>query len=307
MAANSFIVLFAVLALVLAGAAAYVYRVRKFADEMHGMMAGMGLGMLAGLLVATLWTIPTGDFLWGVIFGSVAGLAFGMPAGRLGGHLGVLEGIMAGPMGGMMGAMLGQMIRPFNLEVFMPFFAFILLLSLTGITYALHCGVSCCMPGGKKGKPSPVPNTFIGAWTAAFVVTLAFALMLSFPLAEASPAPAASTAQQVKLPGYLQQLAQETRADAVVENGVQRVAMKISNSQYVPNVITAKKGVPLRIEITADESAGCARDIIFPDFNVRKIVPVGETVTIEFTPQAAGEFRFHCSMDMARGKLIVTA
>ena len=307
MVTQSFIILFIVLALALAGTAAYVYRVRKFADEMHGMMAGMGLGMLAGLLAATLWTVPTGDFLWGVIFGSAAGLALGMPAGRLGGHLGVLEGIMAGPMGGMMGAMLGQMVRPFNLEIFMPFFAFIVLISLTGITYALHCGTSCCMPGGKKGKPSPVPNTFIGAWTAAFVVALAFAIMLSFPLAEAGPAPAASNAQQVKLPGYLQQLTQETRAEAIIENGVQRIAMKITNSQYAPNVIVAKKGVPLRIEITADESAGCARDIIFPDFGIRKIVPFDELVTVEFTPQDEGEFRFHCSMDMARGKLIVTA
>jgi heme/copper-type cytochrome/quinol oxidase subunit 2 len=273
---------------------------------MHGMMAGMGLGMLSGLLVATLWTVPTGDFLWGVIFGSVAGLALGMPAGRLGGHLGVLEGIMAGPMGGMMGAMLGQMIRPFNLEVFMPFFAFIMLVSLTGITYALHCGVSCCMPGGKKRKPSPVPNTFIAIWTAAFVVALAFAVLLSFPLADSVSAPAPDS-QQVKLPGYLQQLAQETRAEAVLENGVQRVAMKMTNSQYVPNVIVARKGIPLKIEITADETAGCARDLIFPEFGVRKIVPFGEPATVEFTPQSAGEFRFHCSMDMARGRLIVTA
>lgn len=302
---GTFVVEFFALAIMLAGTAWYAFTCRKGVDEMRGMMAGMGFGMLAGLVTATLWTAPTGDFLTGIIMGSAAGLLFGILCGRLGGDMGVLEGIMAGPMGGMMGGMLGQMVRPYNLEIFMPFFTAVVLLSLLGISYMLHCGVACCNGPAKK-KPSPVSSEFVMAWVAATIVILGMSVFLDFPLA-AGGVPAGAATQQVKLPGYLQSLAQETRAEAVVENGVQRVAMKITNSQYVPNVIVAKKGVPLKIEITADETAGCARDIIFPDFNIRKIVPVGETVTIEFTPQGEGEFRFHCSMDMARGKLIVTA
>lgn len=308
MAVSAFALLFVALALTLAGAAVYVYRIRTMLDEMHGMMAGMGFGMLAGLITATLWTMPTGNFLWGVILGSIAGLLLGMPAGKLGGHLGVLEGIMAGPMGGMMGAMLGQMIRPFDLEVFMPFFAFIILLSLAGVTYAAHCGRSCCKGPGKK--PEPVSTAFVGSWAAAFVVVLFLSVVLTFPLGNATAQKTqtpAQAAQQVTLPSYLQQFTQEIPATATQENGVQTASILVSQSRYTPNVITVKKGVPLKLAITADDTAGCASDIVFPTLNIRRVVPAGQTIVLDILLDHEGEFPFHCSMDMARGKLIVTA
>lgn len=110
----SYIVIFTLAIEVLLAVAIYAYKRRDAIDEMHGMMIGMTLGMFSGLVTATLFLIPTGNFLNGVIIGSLVGLAFGIPLGRLGGHLGVIEGVMAGPMGGMMGAMLGLMIRPFS-------------------------------------------------------------------------------------------------------------------------------------------------------------------------------------------------
>jgi heme/copper-type cytochrome/quinol oxidase subunit 2 len=307
MAISPLIFLFAALALTLAGAVVYVCRIRAMLDEMHGMMCGMGFGMLAGLITATLFTAPTGNFLWGVIIGSIAGLALGMVTGKLGGHLGVLEGIMAGPMGGMMGAMLGQMIRPFDLELFLPFFSFLMLVSMAGLTYAAHCGRSCCKGQGKK--PEPVSTAFIGGWAAAFVLVLFLSIVLSFPLGDAVQAvkTPAQAAQQVTLPSYIQQFTYEIPATATQENGVQTANILISQSRYTPNAITVKKGIPLKLTITADDTAGCAQDIVFPAFNIRKIVPSGQTVVLNILPEQEGEFLFHCSMDMARGKLIVTA
>ena len=55
-------------------------------------------------------------------------------------------------MHGMMGAMLGQMIRPFSINVFMPFFTAILLLAMISISYTVHCGACCC---GFKSKRKP--------------------------------------------------------------------------------------------------------------------------------------------------------
>lgn len=305
MASDSFLLMFSVLAVLLGCVAAYVFRSRKNVDDMHGMMAGMALGMIAGLITATHWVIPTGDFLWGVILGSMLGLVVGIPAGKLGGHMGLLEGVIAGPMGGMMGAMLGQMIRPFNLEIFMPFFAFIILISLLGISYVVHCGISCCT--SQRKIPTPVSQAFIGAWTTAFVVVLAFSVMLTFPLAEASPQTnTQGAAQQLKLPSYLQDFTKEIRADAVQANGVQTANILVTQSRYEPNVIAVKQGIPLKLSITADDSAGCAREIVFPELNIRRIVPEGTPLVLDILPEKVGEILFRCSMDMARGKLIVT-
>ncbi len=296
-----FILLFAVLV----AATSYVWKRRKFIDEMHGMMVGMTFGMMAGLMTATLYLIPTGNFLVGVIVGSIVGLAFGMPLGRLGGHLGVMEGVMAGPMGGMMGAMLGQMMRPFNIDVFIPFFTFLFLLTMLGFSYAVHCGVSCCS-GAKAKAAAKLSNGFIGWWAVACIVLLGASVILSFSITDVSASPAQTSGSgDVKLPAYLQQATQEVRSEAVIVGDHQEVELTIANSAYSPNVIVAKKGVPLKINVKAEESAGCGSEILIPDFKIRKIVGAGTSGVIELMPNKEGTFKFMCSMDMARGKIIV--
>ncbi len=302
---NSYLIMYVLLFAVLTASTSYVWKRRKFIDEMHGMMVGMTFGMMAGLMTATLFLIPTGNFLVGTIVGSIVGLAFGMPLGRLGGHLGVMEGVMAGPMGGMMGAMLGQMMRPFNIDVFIPFFTFIFLLTMLGFSYAVHCGVSCCS-GAKAKEAAKLSNGFIGWWTIACIILLGASVLLSFSITDVSASPAQSSSSgDVKLPAYLQQISKETTAEAVQKDGYQEIDMKIENSLYSPNVLVVKKGVPLKINIHATETAGCGAEIIIPDFKIRKIVPAGSDGIIELTPTEEGTFRFHCSMDMAKGKLIV--
>src|SRR3989344_7491155 len=192
---NPYIIQGAILGTATIGTLAYSISRRKHLDEMHGMMAGMTLGMISGLLLATLFVIPTGNFLWGVILGSILGLVIGIPSGTLGGHLGVMEGIMAGPMGGMMGAMLGKMIRPYNIDIFMPFFTTIVLLSLISTSYVMHRG--CC-----DGKPKPPSNKMIYGWMIVSVILLLASIALPFSLEEkTAPQPT-----ETKLPPYLQQL-----------------------------------------------------------------------------------------------------
>ncbi len=303
---STFLIMFILLFVVLLAATSYVWKRRKYVDEMHGMMVGMTFGMMAGLMTATIYLIPTGNFLYGVIIGSIVGLAFGMPLGKLGGHLGVMEGVMAGPMGGMMGAMLGQMIRPFSIEIFMPFFAFIFLLTMLGFSYAVHCGVSCCGGSGKK-ELSKLSNGFITWWTMACIIVLGASVMLPFSLVDA--APSVSTTQtatgDVKLPAYLQQINKEIEATAILKEGYQEIDLKIENSLYSPNVLLVKKGIPLKINVHSTDTAGCGAEMVFPDFKLRRIIPAGSDGVIELMPDKVGTFKFHCSMDMAKGKLIV--
>lgn len=280
----------------------YVYRLRKMIDEMHGMMIGMTFGIITGLVTATLFLIPTGNFLFGVILGSLVGLLFGIPFGKLGGHLGIMEGTIAGPMGGMMGAMLGQMIRPFDIEIFIPFLTFIFLITLIGITYAVNCRLSCCMPEHIKRKKN-FSKTFVLFWI--FAVVLLFAASIGLSFSQKQGISLSQTNQNLKLPPYLQQLTAEERKEAVMKTGYQEIDIYISSSKYSPNTITAKKNIPLRINLHADENAGCAREIVFPDFGIDEIVPAGGKETIEILPIQEGEFKFRCSMDMIRGKLII--
>lgn len=294
---TSYTVIYILSLAVLIATAFYIHKLRSKLDEMHGMMVGMTLGMLAGLVTSTLFLIPTGNFLWGVMIGSFIGLLFGMPLGHLGGHLGIMEGVVAGPMGGMMGAMLGQMVRPFSIEIFIPFFMFIFLITAIGISYTVHCKANF---SEEEQKPAKIPKKFALIWAAAFIILLLASVALPFSISENNKT------KSLALPPALQDIVKEEKAEAVVKGNYQEVGLRITSSKYSPNVIIAKKGIPLRINVNADENAGCAREIVFPDFNIDVIVPAGGSEVIEINPTEAGTFNFRCSMDMVHGKLIIS-
>jgi len=61
----------------------------------------------------------------------------------------------------------------------------------------------------------------------------------------------------------------------------------------------------VRLYFTREESALCSDTVIFDTIGQSAKLPEGETVAIEFTPEAAGEVPFQCQMGMLRGKVIV--
>ena len=91
---------------------------------------------------------------------------------------------------------------------------------------------------------------------------------------------------------------------AVSSSGAQEVAVTVKGG-YTPDVIVVQKGRPVRLTFTRQESSTCSEKVLFPDFNQNALLPEGEQVTLEFTPDKPGEFGFQCQMGMLRGKLIV--
>ena len=91
---------------------------------------------------------------------------------------------------------------------------------------------------------------------------------------------------------------------AVSASGAQEVAVTVKG-RYTPDVIVVQKGRPVRLTFTRQESSACSEKVLFPDFNQNALLPEGEQVTLEFTPEQSGEYGFQCQMGMLRGKLIV--
>ena len=304
--ANSYLIIYLLSLAIMLAVSYYVYNLRKNLDEMHGMMVGMTIGMLSGLMAATFYTIPTGNFLNGIILGSIVGLLFGIPLGKLGGHLGIMEGVMAGPMGGMMGAMLGQMVRPFSIEIFVPFLVVIFLMTLIGLSYTLHCRANCCAPEQSQ-KKAKVSRTFVVSWIATSIILLTVSIVLQFSIEDGvSRASLKNYASgESSLPPALQELMKEERKETVLKEGYQDVDLLVTSSKYSPNVIVAKKGIPLRINVQMSDNAGCTQEILFPDFRIGKLIPAGGSGTIEFIPDKEGFFKFRCSMSMVAGILEV--
>lgn len=92
---------------------------------------------------------------------------------------------------------------------------------------------------------------------------------------------------------------------AVARSGAQEVYIRVKGG-YDPSLIVVEAGKPLRLHFNRQETAACSEMVMFPDFDVSRTLPAGETVTIELEPQTPGEYEFSCQMGMLRGKLVVT-
>jgi len=86
--------------------------------------------------------------------------------------------------------------------------------------------------------------------------------------------------------------------------GVQEVQVEVRAS-YIPDRIQVEQGRPVRLVFTRREPNPCTDQVVFPDFGIVRDLPVGQPVPIEFAPDRAGEFEFHCGMNMVRGRLSV--
>lgn len=88
------------------------------------------------------------------------------------------------------------------------------------------------------------------------------------------------------------------------DSGVQEMEVVVKGG-YTPDRIEVKRGQPVRLLFTREESNPCTEQVIFGDFGIARDLPQGKVISIEFTPDKAGEFLFTCGMNMVRGKLIV--
>ena len=86
--------------------------------------------------------------------------------------------------------------------------------------------------------------------------------------------------------------------------GVQEVRVRVKGG-CDPDLIVVKKGKPVRLHFTRQESALCSEMVIFDRIGRSAKLPQGETVTIEFVPDKRGEIPFQCQMGMIRGRVLV--
>lgn len=87
----------------------------------------------------------------------------------------------------------------------------------------------------------------------------------------------------------------------------QTVTVEVSGMSYSPNEVVVEKGVPVRMEFVRDDKPTCGGKVVFPELEIEREVPAGETTVVEFTPKKSGELTFTCGMKMMKGKIVVQA
>jgi len=86
--------------------------------------------------------------------------------------------------------------------------------------------------------------------------------------------------------------------------GPQEITIVVAGG-YKPDVIVAKKGMPLKLIFDRRETNPCSDEVVFPEFGLRRPLAANAKTVIEVTPGREGEFPFSCGMNMLHGRLRV--
>ena len=82
------------------------------------------------------------------------------------------------------------------------------------------------------------------------------------------------------------------------------VRINVENDGYSPNLVYAKAGVPVRLELVTDNTQSCTRAFTIPVLNVAEILPKSGTKVVDIPAQKAGKMSFSCSMGMYTGVIV---
>jgi uncharacterized cupredoxin-like copper-binding protein len=83
------------------------------------------------------------------------------------------------------------------------------------------------------------------------------------------------------------------------------IKVTVSSNGYQPSEIKLEKGKLAKIAFYRTDADNCGGEVVFSKLNIKKKLPVGETVLVEFTPTESGDLGFACGMDMMKGKVMV--
>jgi Cu+-exporting ATPase len=93
---------------------------------------------------------------------------------------------------------------------------------------------------------------------------------------------------------------------AELAGDVQRITVTVRGG-YSPDVIRARRGMPLELVFDRQESGDCTSRVVFPELALSASLPAFEQTTVRLDPDRAGEFGFACGMNMIHGTVIIDA
>ena len=83
------------------------------------------------------------------------------------------------------------------------------------------------------------------------------------------------------------------------------IAISVTRDGFVPANIHVTKGQKVTLVVTRRVERTCATEIVIKDQGINEKLPLGQPVTVVFTPKKSGAIRYACGMDMISGVLLV--
>jgi plastocyanin domain-containing protein len=102
-----------------------------------------------------------------------------------------------------------------------------------------------------------------------------------------------------------EQAAQAAQSSATPAAG-RRIPINAGAEGYVPATVEAKKGEPVVLVFTRTTKSDCLAEVMIPDLNIKKPLPLNTPVEIPVTFDKEGKVGFQCGMAMLKGTINVS-
>ena len=83
-----------------------------------------------------------------------------------------------------------------------------------------------------------------------------------------------------------------------------RVAM--TEKGFQPSSLPVRLNVPVKIAFVRQTDDLCATEVLIPEYNIKRDLPLNQPVVVELTPKKTGEIVFVCGLMAFQGKLVVS-
>ncbi len=83
------------------------------------------------------------------------------------------------------------------------------------------------------------------------------------------------------------------------------IRIAVTKRGFEPYQVKAQAGKPVTLVLTRTTDETCATEIVIPEAGIDARLPLGQPVTVTFTPKRAGQIRYACAMNMFQGVIDV--
>lgn len=83
------------------------------------------------------------------------------------------------------------------------------------------------------------------------------------------------------------------------------VSVTVGDNGFVPSAVTTSKGQPLTLEFKRVSDKTCATQVVFPELNITKDLPLNRAVAISIPTDQPRKLVFQCGMGMFKSSVVI--